>query len=272
MGAVTRALPPDIDAIEEWLARLRRGHGLDAARAALAPLQAYFPENSRLAELAQWHQSLWWQTFDFGSIRLVRRGPEHLEFVRCVLNQREFAYRLKRLPEAVTSEGLWESLSRDKASLIPEAESIQWVVYRATVPIGLSMFVNISFRDRAAEQIMGVLPGYDTSFLVGDTYCASLMFAFNCLGLNKVRGLIYASNETIALQQERLGFKREGVLRSAVWNSDQCVYEDLIQIALLREEFNANRVLQRHIRRQAHSPELDQVRQFSREPLRAAPE
>ena len=256
----------ELGAAAEWLARLRVSQGIDVARSAAALLERRFPDHRGVADLLTWHDPLWWQSFEFGRIRLVRRGPEHFDFVRSVLNDRVFSHRLKRLPEPVSDEALRDVLTRDMAALLPESHSIQWVVFQDALPIGLSMFVNINFMHRTAEQIMGVMPGHDVSFLVGDAYCASLMFAFNCIGLNKVRGLIYASNEEIALQQERLGFKREGVLRKAIWSAELGQYEDLVQIALLKEEFAANRVLQRHIQRQPHDPQLHTVKAFPRDP------
>jgi RimJ/RimL family protein N-acetyltransferase len=129
------------------------------------------------------------------------------------------------------------------------------------------MFVNVNFQNRVAEQIMGILPGHDTAFAVGDAYLASLSFAFNTLGLNKVQGMIYRSNAVVAELQERFGFRREGVLSQAVWIDEEQRYEDLIQIALLREEFDRNRVTQRYISRQRRSPFLMERNEWPRKPL-----
>jgi RimJ/RimL family protein N-acetyltransferase len=269
VNAIASTAAVELDAAADWFWRLRHSQGIDAARSAAKMFEQRFPDHRGIAEISRWHEPLWWRSFAFGRIRLVRRGPEHFDFVRSVLNDRYFSYRLKRLPEPVSDDALRDTLARDMASLLPESRNIQWVIFQDALPIGLSMFVNINFMDRTAEQIMGVLPSHDVSFLVGDAYCASLMFAFNCIGLNKVRGLIYASNEEIALQQQRLGFRREGVLRQAVWNAELGRYEDLVQIALLREEFAENFVLQRHIRRQSHDPQLHHVNAFPRDPLLA---
>jgi len=271
MNALVDSVSPDLRAVSAWVSRLRQSEGAEAARLALQALCQRYPANASLAELSQWNDPLWWQPFRFGGIRLERRGPEHFDFVWSVVQNREFARRLKQVPAELTASELMDTLNQDVVSLIPERQTIQWIVFREDVPIGLSMFVNINFKNRTAEQIMGVLPGFDVSFLVGDAYCASLLFAFNCLGLNKVQGLIYASNESIALQQERLGFRREGILRQAIWDIEFEQYKDLVQIALLREEFVTNRVLQRHIRRQAHDAVLDIARSVSRAPLSQAP-
>jgi RimJ/RimL family protein N-acetyltransferase len=142
------------------------------------------------------------------------------------------------------------------------------VVFHGQTPIGLSMFVNINFHNRSAEQIMGILPAYMSSFLVADAYCASLSFAYNSLGMHKVQGVIYESNVQVALLQERFGFRREGHLRSTVWSDVRQAYEDVVQIALLDEEFDRNRVLQRYISRQARDPFLGVRRLWPRQPLK----
>ena len=271
MNALVDSVAPDLRAVSAWVSRLRQSEGAEAAHLALQSLCERFPANAALATLGEWSDPLWWHSFQFGGVRLERRGPQHFDFVWSVVQNREFARRLKQIPGELTPAAVLDNLNQDAISLLSERHNIQWVVFRGEVPIGLSMFVNINFRNRTAEQIMGILPGFDSSFLVGDAYCASLLFAFNCLGLNKVQGLIYSNNESIALQQERLGFRREGLLRKAIWDEETNQYKDLVQIALLREEFVTNRVLQRHIRRQPHDPILDRFRSFARPPLRPAP-
>lgn len=268
MDATIRDIEPDFHEVSDWLARMRQRDGLDQARRALRGLQHNFPKHQGLLELAYWHDPFWWRSIKFGGIHLERRGPQHFEFIWSVVLDRDFANRLKFIPGDLNPRDLLTALTRDSLALIPEHKSLQWVVMKNEVPIGLSMFVNINFRNRTAEQIMGILPPFDTSFLVGDAYCASLLFAFNCMGLNKVQGLIYGSNESVATQQERLGFRREGVLSDAFWNETHKKYDDLVQIAMLRRDFDQSRVLQRHIKRQAHDRFLDEHREHSRTPLR----
>jgi hypothetical protein len=75
----------------------------------------------------------------------------------------------------------------------------------------------------------------------------------------------------VAEQQERLGFEREGLLRQAVWNDAQQGYEDLLQIALTREEFEHNRVLQGIRRRRPHDAMFERQSQWPRYPLTPIP-
>jgi RimJ/RimL family protein N-acetyltransferase len=264
--------PPDLPQVIAWVDRLRLQQGVEVARQASLTLQQRHPDQPVLAELAQWHQADWWRPLSFGSIRLERRCPDHFDFVWSLVLDTEFSQNLKHLPPELTPSDLLEALTQDQTALLPQSRSIQWVVFHGDTPIGLSMLVNINFRNRSAEQIMGILPAHDHSFLVGDAYSASLSFAFNSLGLNKVQGLIYHRNQAVATQQERLGFVREGVLRSAVWSEETQTYEDLVQIALLQSEFDQNRVLQRHIRRQPSDPFLQVRRSWPRQPLKTARE
>lgn len=270
--ALDTRIAPEMGSVRDWLGRLRLQKGPDAARLALRSMLQRYPTHTGLQELLDWHDARWWQPLNFGGVRLERRGPEHFDFVWQVVLDRAFSSKLKHVPEALTPRDLLQVLTQDQIALLPDSRAIQWVVFKGSEPVGLAMFVNINFRNRSAEQIMGLLPGHDHSFLVGDAYCASLLFAYHAMGLNKVQGLIYGRNREVAEQQERLGFRREGLLRQAVWSELDQSYEDLLQIALLRDEFEANRVLQRHIRRQPHDPWLDQRQEWPRYPLTQSPE
>lgn len=264
--------PPELPQVGSWLERLRVHHGLEEARRALFALVKRYPEEAGLQELLAWHDPMWWSPIEFGGLRLERRGPQHFDFVWSVMLDRDFSANLKQIPPDLTPRDLLHVLTQDLSGLIPQHRAIHWVVFLGDQPIGLSMFVNIHFKNRTAEQIMGLLPGFDNSFNVGDAYCASLLFAYNTLGLNKVQGMIYGANAKTALLQERLGFQREGVLRQAVWDPEQDRYEDLIQISLLRSEFERNRVLQRFIGRETRPELLMQRREWPRFPLQESRE
>ena len=271
IGAYEIDPPPEIAEVADWLERVRRNEGLAAAQEAVFRLARRYPDVQELQALALWHRPQWWEPLEFGAIRLVRRTPEHFDFVWSAMLDREFSRRLKHVPRTFTPRDLLQVLTRDHAGLIPERRAVQWIVFRDDQPIGLSMFVNVNFQNRVAEQIMGILPGHDTAFAVGDAYLASLSFAFNTLGLNKVQGMIYRSNIAVAELQERFGFRREGELKQAVWIEEEQRYEDIIQIALLREEFDRNRVTQRYVSRQRRSAFLMERNDWPRKPLASLP-
>jgi hypothetical protein len=59
------------------------------------------------------------------------------------------------------------------------------------------------------------------------------------------------------------------VLREAVWKEESGTYADVIQISMLRSEFDQNRVTQRYIARQQRSALLTQRQEWPRKPLAA---
>jgi len=246
-------VPPQLDAIQAWLSRLRSQQGLAKAQEAVIHLTRKFPNSSGLQSLRDWHEPVWWEPIEFGAIRMERRGPKHFEFLWSLVLQKDFVRKLKNLPADLTPKDLMFVLTNESTAIIPESRSITWIIFKDMQPIGISMFVNINFTNRTAEQIMGIMPGYDNSFSVADAYFSSLLFAYNCLGLNKVQGMIYDNNESAATLQQRFGFQREGYLRQGVWNDEEQRYKDLILISLLYEEFAINRFIQRYIGREERS-------------------
>jgi RimJ/RimL family protein N-acetyltransferase len=198
---------------------------------------------------------------------LERRSADHFEFMWSLVLDESFSRRLKHIPDNLTPKDLLHLLNRDYIGLVPKRRAIQWVVFKGDQPIGVSMFVGINFENRSTEQILGILPEFDQSFSVGDAYCASLLFAYNTLGLHRVVGNIYDDNQAVATIQERFGFRREGHLIDAVWDQQHQRYIDVIQIAMLRAEFERSRVLQRFIARESRSPWLMTPQEWPRKPL-----
>lgn len=264
---VETQLPPEFDHVVDWLERTAQQQGVRQAQELAVQLARRYPDQPLLMELVDWLDPLWWAPIEFGAVRMERRSAQHFEFIWSLALDTDFSKRLKQVPRDLTPKDLLHALSRDYAALIPRRRSIQWVLFHGSEPIGVSMFMGINFENRSAEQIMGVLPEFDRSFLVGDAYCASLLFAYNALGLNRVYGNIYAYNEQTATLQQRLGFRREGCAKQAVWDEDLDAYVDLMQIALLREEFERSRVLQRFISRQQRPEWLMRRRDWPRRPL-----
>jgi RimJ/RimL family protein N-acetyltransferase len=59
-------------------------------------------------------------------------------------------------------------------------------------------------------------------------------FAFDEMGLHKIRLDVYASNASAVRTYERVGFRREGVLREEAYRGGR--YIDVLRMGLLREE------------------------------------
>jgi RimJ/RimL family protein N-acetyltransferase len=64
-------------------------------------------------------------------------------------------------------------------------------------------------------------------------------YGFDELNLHKIRLDVYAFNEGAATVYERVGFRREGVLRKEIFRNGR--YHDVIRMGLFREELNAGR-------------------------------
>lgn len=264
--SITTRAKPEPRELAAWLQHTRSQKGLPAAREALLALQRRHPDNAAISELLDWHDESWWQPISFGSTTLERQTPEHFEFLWTVALDSDFSSKLGQFPELSSPKDLLEKLTSDDQSLIPEINAIHWVVFRDRTPIGLAAIVNINFLHRVATLSFGVVPGHDRSMAVADACCASLMFAFNCLGMNKVQSRVSISNAHATQLQKRLGFTEEACLKQEVWRESDSRYQDLIQLSMLRDEFATNKTLQRHARRR-HHPKLDQPRTWPRHPL-----
>ena len=264
---IQTSVAPDTAQIAAWAARLRLQKEMNSARDMLFHLSRKFPGNTGIRELLDWHRHEWWQDLSFGGIRLVRRSPEHLDFVWSVILNESFSRNLKNIPSGITPKDVLKMLTHDEAALLPESRAMQWVIFKGDTPIGLSMFVNINFHNRSAEQILGILPEFDHTFDVSSAYCASLAWAFNTMGLNKVYGLIYGGNSAAADLQERLGFRREAYFKKDIWNERSQRYEDMLQIGLLQEEFDENPRLQKLVQRGQRSPWLMERQNWPRHPF-----
>jgi RimJ/RimL family protein N-acetyltransferase len=66
-----------------------------------------------------------------------------------------------------------------------------------------------------------------------------LRFAFNAVGLNRVWLTVYASNTRAIRSYEKLGFRREGLMRQS-WRGPNGL-EDSVLMAILRDEWAAAR-------------------------------
>lgn len=264
---VETQVPPELSEVVGWLERMSQKDGVHAAYEAAFSLHRRYPDHALLHELMQWYRPQWWEPIEFGSVRLERRCADHFEFMWSLVLDEDFSRRLKNIPEDMNPKDLLHLLNRDHVGIVPKRRAVQWVVFKDDVPIGVSMFVGIDFQHRSAEQILGILPGFDQSFAVGDAYCASLLFAYNTLGLHRVTGNIYDTNQAVATIQERFGFRREGVLKDAVWDERSQRYVDVTQIAMLCAEFERSRVLQRFIGREDRSPWLMNRQYWPRVPL-----
>lgn len=121
----------------------------------------------------------------------------------------------------------------------PDSRDFMFVVERNDEPIGVVGLCHWSPRDRTAE----------VSFYIGDMMARGHGYAtkalrllhewgFGELGLERTWAESYADNEVSIKTLEKLGYKREGVLRKHVFRNGERV--DSIMFGLLREEWCAS--------------------------------
>jgi ribosomal-protein-alanine N-acetyltransferase len=104
--------------------------------------------------------------------------------------------------------------------------------------IGGTGFHDMDFRNRHAS--FGILIGEKTEWGKGyGTEATSLMvgYAFETLNLNRVWLHVYEHNPKAVRVYEKVGFRREGVLRQDCYREGR--YWDTIVMAILREEWDA---------------------------------
>jgi len=107
--------------------------------------------------------------------------------------------------------------------------------------IGTVGLEEIDFINRAAQ--FGICIGVKTEWNRGcGTEATRLMvdYAFGRLNLNRVCLNVYATNARGLRVYEKVGFKKEGVLRQARWQSTAFV--DTIVMGVLREEWRSGTV------------------------------
>jgi len=124
------------------------------------------------------------------------------------------------------------------ASMTNDETRIYWVALRHDRPVGVVHLSNIASGAAdwgvyiAEDSAMGTGAGSGAAFL-------SLDYAFANLGLHKVRCEAIADNARAITMYERVGFRREGLLRSNVRRGSDWL--DVVALGLLSQEWNVLR-------------------------------
>ena len=132
---IRTSVAPDSVQVAAWASRLRMQKNVAAAREMLFHLKGKFPDDDVIASLMEWHRPEWWQDLSFGGIRLVRRTPEHFEFVWSVILNEEF------------SKKGWSGDPVQKHGPAPHWRQPKWIRWRPTAP-----------RHRKSHRRRGFLP------------------------------------------------------------------------------------------------------------------
>ena len=105
--------------------------------------------------------------------------------------------------------------------------------------IGISLIKNINNINRNAE--FAIYIGEDQHRGKGyskEATIKTLKFAFFQLGLKRLYLNVLEKNNVAISLYEKIGFKKEGLLRSAIFKNNQ--FENEILMAILKEEFEQN--------------------------------
>ncbi len=68
----------------------------------------------------------------------------------------------------------------------------------------------------------------------GEALMEILTYGFNELGLNRIEARINADNTASLRLHQKIGYRREGVLREAIYKNGR--YKDVIVMSILKEE------------------------------------
>ena len=127
----------------------------------------------------------------------------------------------------------------ERASRIDD-KNIKWIIEtigEKPKPIGFVGLYNIDFINKNAESAS--LIGERESRGMGIGYEALNLkcnFAFNYLGVELIYGYILSDNEPSLKLYEKIGFKKEGLLRRRVYRNGK--WHDVVSLSITKEEFN----------------------------------
>lgn len=103
--------------------------------------------------------------------------------------------------------------------------------------IGITVLHSINLINRTAE--MGIYLGskeFRGRGFAREASIETLKFGFYKLGLNRIQGRIIKENVDSLTLCERLGFKREGIFREAIFKNNE--FKDLVLVSMLKTEFH----------------------------------
>lgn len=247
--------PPAPASPDELIARARRlwerGHPREARELLRASSDPDHSGASRLG-FTRWAMSEAFSAPLLGRrVRLERRSPEHLAFVRSAWGDRAFMERFHRFARALpaTDPALERLLSGEARATLLDSRHVHWTIVGLGDgrPLGMASLVEISLPHRRAEFIVGVRDAAPGAAL--ESTLLALEWAFRTMRLQKVTAAVYGSNDYALSSARHLGFQVEGRLRRHLKDPLTGEYVDLSLLGLLAGEFHspANRRLARRL-------------------------
>ena len=193
------------------------------------------------AEIVWAQQPILWSDISAGICRLTRRKKEDAEFIVEVWKNKDFIYQFHRHARDLTNniDLLRATLDQEYKSILTENNQLHWIVRdKAGKAFGLLSLTNVSFLNKSAEVLLGVLPdaprGLSTASML-----ILFQFFFKAMGFHKLYSFVYENNPHSLKGTLHLGFKQEGFLREHVLDPATGQFVNLIQTGLLACEVDS---------------------------------
>jgi len=103
-------------------------------------------------------------------------------------------------------------------------------------PIGITSLIQLDYKNRSAECILDIGEKEFWGKGYGNESLRLLLnYAFLELNLHRVSLRVFAFNDKAVALYEKIGFKREGISRQAVFREGQ--WHDILHMGILQEEY-----------------------------------
>lgn len=147
-------------------------------------------------------------------------------------NPQIYIYFYEHEPLSLMMQKVWF----DK--LIQRPDEKLWIIekIKGKQAIGMLGLRHIDWRNRNAELARVLILDSDRrSNLGSESVCLVMRYFFDHMNMNRLYCDTFAENKNAVLLYQKLGFKKEGVLRQHVFKEGG--YSDVICLSILREEY-----------------------------------
>ena len=199
----------------------------------------HLPLPAWAAPIVEMLECRWWKPSGAGNYELRMPQESDIDFLAETFSNQIFMAHYHRF-QAADSAAVREFVIRGKQPLW-KLHRLDWIVVDlAGVPMGLAAIVDIDWRNRRGEMLIG-FPGKVPQTAGLATSLAVMNFAFERLRLIKLVSLVYEDNLAAQANTLHLGFSSEGLLRDHIQTPDGRV--GLFVNGLLHDEYRASPML-----------------------------
>ena len=224
-------------AVEEARALRLKGR-YDDAHKLLTSCCARERPNHRLAQLVWQHHPKWWRPIEGPRARLVRRGPSDIALVRRCWSDKTFMTQFNQYATPLPDDdaALKAVLAQEHVALLEEQRALHWTIRIGdSTGVGFVSLVDIAFRHRRAEFLIGVVPETHP-WIAPEAAHLALEFAATVMKLERITAYMYAENSAAVEMAVKLGFESEGILRGYLAVPGSTQRADLVVAGLLLDQ------------------------------------